>query len=126
MQSARLPYKVGYSLLSGVRLIPQLFNQFQQMRKAIIVRSGGSRVSAVEQMKLIMIPILAGNIRNAHRLAAAMEAKGFTEDKRTFYYSDDYSKRDVYYLIYAIFCFVIVSILSTYYPIFPIDNVMRL
>lgn len=122
MQQLKLPPKYAYSFMAGLRLIPIMMEEFQTIQNALRVRGiehqKGIR-SIFFKLKAYSIPLLSQSIRRAHRIAVAMEAKRFSNQKnRTFYYELTLSKYDLIFILY----FVIMLSLGYYFssPLFLI------
>ncbi|GIP40431.1 putative HMP/thiamine permease protein YkoC [Paenibacillus sp. J31TS4] len=88
MQQCRMPPKLAYGILAGYQFLPLMQEEFRILRTAQRVRDGGFRRSRnpLLQLHRTAIPLLAGAIRKAERVSAAMVSKGFTDSPyRTFY-----------------------------------------
>ncbi|MFC7783892.1 energy-coupling factor transporter transmembrane protein EcfT [Rossellomorea sp. GCM10028870] len=127
MQQLRLKPKYAYSFMAGFRLIPIMIEEFFTIRNAMKVR-GVEEMKGIKhvfhKMKSYSIPLLAQSIRRAHRIAVAMETKGFKESgKRTYYYRVTFSRYDGYFLGSILFMIVLSYYFSTHLPIFPAGDV---
>lgn len=114
MQQLKMPPKYAYSFMAGLRLIPIMIEEFQTIQNAMRVR-GFERKKGIQsiffKIKAYSIPLLSQSIRRAHRIAVAMEAKRFTnQKKRTFYYELTLSKFDIIFVL----CFVLMLSLGYY------------
>lgn len=117
MQQLKMPPKYAYSFMAGLRLIPIMIEEFQIIQNAMRVR-GVERQKGIQsiffKLKAYSIPLLSQSIRRAHRIAVAMEAKRFSnQKKRTFYYEMTLSKYDMIFIFY----FVIMLSLGYYVSI---------
>lgn len=95
--------RYAYSFLAAMRMIPMLLDEFQTLRHALLIRGTGRHVSRwnlYAHIKMYAIPLLAQSIRRAQRTAIAMEAKGLSDQKRTYYYVIGYSQADIWLGIY--------------------------
>lgn len=106
MQQLRLNPKYAYSFMAALRLIPIMTEEFETIRNARKVR-GSEKVNGLQgilfKMKVYTIPLLSGNIRRAHRIAVAMEAKRFSgNESRTYYYEVGYSGNDILFIAYML------------------------
>jgi len=103
MQQCRLSPKYAYSFLSGLRMIPIVFDEFITRRHAIKIRGGSGKRGLkrfYEVLQFYAIPLLAQSIRRAQRISVAMQAKRFlVESKRTYYYSIGYSWSDAAFIV---------------------------
>lgn len=70
----RVPYRVGYAALAAYRFVPRLRHERAVIRAARRVRGGGS---VLTRSAGSLIPLLAGAIRHAERVALAMDARAF-------------------------------------------------
>lgn len=79
MAHAHLPARFGYPLVAAMQLVPQILREAQQIRMARAMHRGrglGRLPTLVEAIGLV-VPLLAFAIRQAGRMAIAMEARGF-------------------------------------------------
>ncbi|MDQ0162142.1 energy-coupling factor transporter transmembrane component T family protein [Aeribacillus alveayuensis] len=127
MQQLKLKPKFAYSFMAGIRLIPIMFEEFQMIRQAMMVRGVKQRKGIVHffsQLKAYSIPLLSQSIRRAHRIAVAMEAKRFSSDtKRTYYYEIGFSKYDLYVVLYFMIAIFFSYYMAILFPYFPITDV---
>ena len=127
MQQLKLKPKYAYSFMAGVRLIPIMFEEFQTIRNALKVRGGDSSngISAIfTKIKAYTIPLLSQSIRRAHRIAVAMEAKGFSDaTKRTYYYHIGYSKYDFIFILYFVILLILGYYTSIHIPYLPVTDI---
>jgi energy-coupling factor transport system permease protein len=80
VQQLRLSYRVAYGTLAGYRMLPTLQADYQTIRAAHRVRGvreaqGWSR--AWSRFRRYAVPLLAGAVRRAGRVALAMDARAF-------------------------------------------------
>ncbi len=84
----RVPPRFAYSALAAYRYLPSLQQELEQIRAAHRLRgvgeAGGLR-GRLQRARRYTIPLLTGALRRATRVAAAMEARGFTGHNRTWY-----------------------------------------
>lgn len=88
VQQFRLSPRLAYSLMAALRFVPTLENEFQIIRAAHRIRGAGvdGRFAWLRRWYRYALPLLAGGIRRAERVALAMEARGFTgTDPRTYF-----------------------------------------
>lgn len=87
MQQAKLSPTIAYSALVGFRFIPLLQRELQQLQYAHQLRgiSLNTKWGRLRHVPKLLLPLLAGSIRRAERIAFSMEARGFTSGKRTIY-----------------------------------------
>lgn len=76
----RLPYRVGYAILVGIRFVPQTRAELRTLDQARQVRGladGHGPVAAVRRWWSYLLPLAAGGLRRASRVALAMDARAF-------------------------------------------------
>ncbi|WP_414635239.1 energy-coupling factor transporter transmembrane component T family protein [Bacillus sp. NTK074B] len=127
MQQLKLKPKYAYSFMAGLRLIPIMMEEFNTIRNALKVRGTRERKGIKKLVHSILsysIPLLAQSIRRAHRIAVAMETKGFKgEGERTYFYRVRFSKYDGYFIWSIILIMTVSYAASIYLPIFPTGDV---
>ncbi|THE10868.1 energy-coupling factor transporter transmembrane protein EcfT [Bacillus timonensis] len=106
MQQLKMPPKYAYSFMASLRLIPIMIEEFQTIQYAMRVR-GVEHQNGIQsiflKVRAYSIPLLSQSIRRAHRIAVAMEAKRFSNQKtRTFYYELTFSKYDLLFILYFV------------------------
>ena len=80
VQQLRVPYRVGYTALAAFRFVPRFGHELDVIRQAHRVRgSHGGRgpLAALARWWGYIVPLLAGAIRHAERVALAMDARAF-------------------------------------------------
>jgi energy-coupling factor transport system permease protein len=80
VQQLRVPYRVGYTALAAYRFVPRFGHELEVIRQAHRVRgmaSGRGPVAAVRRWLGYVVPLLAGGIRHAERVALAMDSRAF-------------------------------------------------
>lgn len=75
VQQLRVPYRVGYAALAAIRFVPRFGHELDVIRQAHRVRGVGGFPPA--RWARTVIPLLAGAIRHAERVALAMDARAF-------------------------------------------------
>jgi energy-coupling factor transport system permease protein len=76
----RLHYRLAYGTMVGYRMLPLLQGEYEAIRAAHRVRGVQERegkLAVFSRMKRYSIPLLAGAVRRASRVALAMDARGF-------------------------------------------------
>ncbi|MGN7388657.1 energy-coupling factor transporter transmembrane component T family protein [Sporosarcina sp. SAFN-015] len=118
MQQMKLSPKIAYSILVGYQFLPVLKDEFVQIQQAHRLRGAMQEKNVVHRLlhlRKILLPMLAGAVRKAERAAFAMEARGFTGEKRKdFYKIVRVSKLDGY-LVSLFMLLLVVSCTSTLY-----------
>ena len=80
VQNLRVPYRIGYTALAALRFVPRFGHELEVIRAAQRVRGldhGRGPIAAVRRTLAVAIPLLAGAIRHAERVALAMDARAF-------------------------------------------------
>ncbi|OGX80477.1 hypothetical protein A6395_01465 [Exiguobacterium sp. SH31] len=87
MQQARLSPNIAYSVFVGFRFFPILKIELMQLYETHALRGVrlDTRIDHVRHIPKLLIPLLAGAIRQAERIAFSMEARGFTGEHRSTY-----------------------------------------
>lgn len=89
MQQMKLSPKIAYSILVGYQFLPVLKEEFVQIQQAHRLRGATQNSNIIVRllnMRKILLPMLAGAVRKSERAAFAMEARGFTGEKRSSFY----------------------------------------
>ncbi len=126
MINLKLKPKYAYGFMAAIRMVPIFIDEAIRLRKALKMRYqviDKKFYNGLNRVNHYLIPLLSQSIRKAHRLAVAMETKGFTNGKRTYYYHPKFSKFDVLYIILTIVIFIIAMVLGHHFPIFNINDV---
>jgi len=110
MQQLKLSPKIAYGVMVGFQFLPVLKEEFVQIQQAQRLRGFTTEKNGIQRLlntRRVLIPMLAGAVRKAERAAFAMEARGFTGEKRTsFYHVISIGKVDA--ILVALFLFVLV------------------
>ena len=80
VQHLRVPYRVGYTALAAFRFVPRFGPELDLLRQAHRVRGahgGRGPFAALARGFGYVVPLLAGAIRHAERVALAMDARAF-------------------------------------------------
>ncbi|GAA1467359.1 energy-coupling factor transporter transmembrane component T family protein [Microbacterium thalassium] len=80
VQQLRVPYRIGYTALAALRFVPRFGHELDVIRQAHRVRAahgGRGPFAAIARWSGYVIPLLAGAIRHAERVALAMDARAF-------------------------------------------------
>jgi energy-coupling factor transport system permease protein len=98
VQQARLSPRFGYGVIAAYRFVPLFDGELASIRAAHRIRGVASGGLAAQYRHLVghMVPLLAGGIRHAERVALAMDARGFgASSSRTYYRRSTFGWRDV-------------------------------
>lgn len=80
VQQLRVPYRIGYTALAAFRFVPRFGHELDVIRQAHRVRGahgGHGPFAAIARWFGYVVPLLAGAIRHAERVALAMDARAF-------------------------------------------------
>ncbi len=80
VQQLRVPYRIGYTALAAFRFVPRFRHELEIIRQAHRVRGahgGRGPFTAIARWAGYIVPLLAGAIRHAERVALAMDARAF-------------------------------------------------
>ena len=89
MQQLRLSPKIAYGIMVGYQFLPVLKDEFVQIQQAHRIRGANKDRNLFQKIvgsRRVLIPMLAGAVRKAERVAFAMEARGFTGERRKSYF----------------------------------------
>ncbi|MGC5224119.1 energy-coupling factor transporter transmembrane component T [Micromonospora sp. DT81.3] len=103
VQQLRLPYRIGYTALAAYRFVPRFGHELEVIRAAHRVRGhhgGRGPLSRVARAWGYVVPLLAGAIRHAERVALAMDARAFgAHPTRTERYLVPFRPRDAVFIV---------------------------
>jgi energy-coupling factor transport system permease protein len=91
VRQLRIPPRIAYGTLAAYRYLPMLESEFQQIRAAHRIRGVGEGMGLkgrIVQIYRYTVPLLASAIRQAGRVADAMESRGFTGSRERSYYRE--------------------------------------
>jgi len=118
VQQLRVPYRIGYTALAAFRFVPRFGYELEIIRQAHRVRgSHGGRgpIAAAHRWAGYIVPLLAGAIRHAERVALAMDARAFgAYPDRTERHLVPFRARDVVFVL--AFLAVSASVFATTFP----------
>ena len=80
VQQLRVPYRIGYTALAAFRFVPRFGHELEVIRQAHRVRGahgGRGPFAAIARWSGYVVPLLAGAIRHAERVALAMDSRAF-------------------------------------------------
>lgn len=103
VQQLRVPYRIGYTALAAFRFVPRFAHELEVIRQAHRVRGmagGRGPVAGIRRHLGYVVPLLAGAIRHAERVALAMDARAFgAHRRRTERYLVPFRARDVVFVV---------------------------
>ena len=103
VQHLRVPYRIGYTALAAFRFVPRFGHELDVIRQAHRVRgSHGGRgpFTAVARWFGYVVPLMAGAIRHAERVALAMDSRAFgAYPDRTERHLVPYRMRDTVFIV---------------------------
>lgn len=102
IQKLRVGYRFGYGAHAAYGFVPLLEGELATIRAAHRVRGvreGGSLRARFRYFVGLLVPLLAGAVRRAERVALAMDARGFgAYPTRTFYRRSTFGREDVVFV----------------------------
>jgi energy-coupling factor transport system permease protein len=105
IQQLHLSHRFGYGALAAYRFVPLFDTELSTIRAAHRIRGVGDRGGPLAQYRRFvgyMVPLLAGGVRKAERVALAMDARGFDAyPTRTYYRRAHFSREDVLFSVGA-------------------------
>jgi energy-coupling factor transport system permease protein len=118
VQQLRVPYRIGYTALAAFRFVPRFGHELEVIRQAHRVRGahgGRGPISAIARWTGYIVPLLAGAIRHAERVALAMDARAFgAYPDRTERHVVSFRARDVVFAI--LFLAASAAIFACWFP----------
>ncbi len=103
VQQLRVPYRIGYTALAAFRFVPRFGHELDVIRQAHRVRGahgGRGPFSAIARWFGYVVPLMAGAIRHAERVALAMDARAFgAHPDRTERYLVPWRVRDTVFVL---------------------------
>ncbi|MGJ0390483.1 energy-coupling factor transporter transmembrane component T [Microbacterium sp. CGR1] len=118
VQQLRVPYRIGYTALAAFRFVPRFGHELSVIRAAHRVRGhhGGSGPFArIARGWGYIVPLLAGAIRHAERVALAMDSRAFgAHPTRTERHLVPFRTRDTVFIVVSIAASV--AILVSFFP----------
>lgn len=125
VQQLHVPYRVGYTALAAYRFVPRFGHELEVIRQAHRVRGmapGRGPIAAVRRWLGYVVPLLAGGIRHAERVALAMDSRAFGAHRtRTERHLVPFRVRDVVFLAAFWLATAAVLVVGTLHPLpFPL------
>lgn len=118
VQQLRVPYRIGYTALAAFRFVPRFGHELDVIRQAHRVRGahgGRGPFAAAARWWGYIVPLLAGAIRHAERVALAMDARAFgAYPDRTERHLVPWRRRDTVFV--ALFWVASIAILWGFFP----------
>jgi len=118
VQQLRVPYRIGYTALAAFRFVPRFGHELDVIRQAHRVRGahgGRGPIAAAARWFGYVVPLMAGAIRHAERVALAMDARAFgAHPDRTERYIVPWRVRDTVFII--AFWAVSAALFAAFFP----------
>ena len=103
VQQLRVPYRIGYTALAAFRFVPRFGHELEVIRAAHRVRGmagGRGPLAGLRRYLGYVVPLLAGAIRHAERVALAMDSRAFgAHPQRTERYVVPFRARDGIFIV---------------------------
>lgn len=80
VQQLRVPYRLGYAGLAGLRFVPRFQRELRIIRQAQRARgvvTGRGPLGWMRRQAATLVPLMAAAMRHADRVALSMDARGF-------------------------------------------------
>ncbi len=89
-QNLKLPASITFAILAGYQLLLGLPREWQTIRAAQLMRTGGANLSRKPKLKVkeaarLVFTVLIVALRKAERIATSLESRGFGLKPRTVY-----------------------------------------
>lgn len=118
VQQLRVPYRIGYTALAAFRFVPRFGHELDVIRQAHRVRGahgGRGPFAAIARWFGYVVPLMAGAIRHAERVALAMDARAFgAHPDRTERYLVPWRVRDTVFVL--AFWLASVAVFAVFFP----------
>jgi energy-coupling factor transport system permease protein len=103
IQQLHVPYRIGYTALAAYRFVPRFGYELAVIRAAHRVRGhhgGRGPFARIARGWGYIVPLLAGAIRHAERVALAMDARAFgAHPIRTERHPVPFRRRDIVFIV---------------------------
>jgi energy-coupling factor transport system permease protein len=103
VQQLRVPYRIGYTALAAFRFVPRFGHELSVIRAAHRVRGhhgGRGPFARLARGWGYIVPLLAGAIRHAERVALAMDSRAFgAHETRTERHPVPFRGRDTVFVV---------------------------
>jgi energy-coupling factor transport system permease protein len=103
VQQLRVPYRIGYTALAAFRFVPRFGHELAVIRAAHRVRGyhgGRGPFARIARGWGYIVPLLAGAIRHAERVALAMDSRAFgAHPTRTERHLVPFRRRDTVFTV---------------------------
>jgi len=108
----KVPYEIAFLVSLGIRFLPMLTEEmkdsFTALRLRGVVFKNLSLKKKIRVFTYLFLPIIAGTIKKAEKIALSMETKGFrTKSHRTSYLILKYSGADYFLIAFSIILLLI-------------------
>ncbi|KJL48556.1 putative HMP/thiamine permease protein YkoC [Microbacterium hydrocarbonoxydans] len=116
VQQLRVPYRIGYTALAAFRFVPRFGHELSVIRAAHRVRGhhgGRGPLARIARGWGYIVPLLAGAIRHAERVALAMDSRAFgAHPTRTERHLVPFRTRDVVFIVVVLAASATIFLLS--------------
>ena len=116
VQQLRVPYRIGYTALAAFRFVPRFGHELSVIRAAHRVRGhhgGRGPFSRIARGWGYIVPLLAGAIRHAERVALAMDSRAFgAHSTRTERHLVPFRARDIVFIVVVLAASATIFLLS--------------
>jgi len=118
VQQLRVPYRIGYTAIAAFRFVPRFGYELSVIRAAHRVRGhhgGRGPFARIARGWGYIVPLLAGAIRHAERVALAMDSRAFgAHPTRTERHLVPFRARDT---VFVILCLLVsAAVFAAFFP----------
>ncbi len=116
----KVPYTVCYSVALALRYIPDIKQEFEEIKDAqeargINISSGAKWTERLKNMSAIIFPLIFSSMERIDSISNAMELRGFgKKNRRTWYAARPYRRQD-YYFMGSLCIFAVLALAVTFY-----------
>jgi energy-coupling factor transport system permease protein len=124
-----LPYRVGFTISTALRLVPtiaaSIYTISQAQRSRGLDIESGSLLQRLKKYLPLLIPVFISSIRNTNVFGMALESKGFgAREDRTFYLVLQMHNLDYFVIVFGIL-FSVISIVLRVFGYGSIPSLIR-
>ena len=116
VQQLRVPYRIGYTALAAFRFVPRFGHELSVIRAAHRVRGyhgGRGPFARIARGWGYIVPLLAGAIRHAERVALAMDSRAFgAHSTRTERHHVPFRTRDTVFTVATLLASAAIFVVS--------------
>jgi ABC-type cobalt transport system, permease component CbiQ and related transporters len=113
-------YSIGYAIAIALRYIPDVQNDFQEIKHAqeargIDMSKNVGLSTRIKSMTAILFPLIFSSLERIDVISNAMELRGFGKSKKRTWYSGRSFRRSDYLSLCFIITFTVIAMVVTFY-----------